>query len=297
MRVVILGASGQLATHLIEASLEGDLIPLSHDDLDICDHWAVNRVLKEIDPNVVINTAAFHQVDDCEKEVDLAFETNSFAVRSLAQVCADLGRVLVHISTDYVFDGDKDEPYTEEDPALPLNVYGTSKLAGEYFIRALCPKHFIVRTSGLYGRHGAGGHGDNFVETMLRLAQDGRSLRVVNDQVLSPTYAEDLATGIRHLLQTEAYGLYHITNHGSCSWYEFAAAIFEKAGVAADLKPTTSEDYGAAAARPRYSVLSGEKFGSLSNWKMRPWQEALVAYLQARSIESHLRRGPVPRSS
>ncbi len=236
-RVVVIGANGQLGTDLVKVLDDRELIPLSHSDLDICDFVYTRTRLSQIRPTVVINTAAFTRVDDCEDEVSKAFWVNAYAVRNLAQVCADLNCVLIHISTDYVFGGEKHTPYTEDDAPNPLNVYGVSKLAGEYFVRNICPKHFIIRTSGLYGVAGSSGKGGNFVETMIRLAQEGKPIRVVTDQVLTPTYTKDLSQKIKELSQTGAYGVYHITNSGQCSWYEFAAKIFELLDIEARFRP------------------------------------------------------------
>src|SRR5207245_2771295 len=167
---------------------------------------------------------------------------------------------LVHYSTDYVFglDGSRATPLTEDDSPGPVSVYGLSKLAGEYLVRSICPKHFVIRTCGLYGVWGSGGKGGNFVETMLRVAGQGKPLRVVADQVCTPTYTVDLAEATAALLPTGRYGLYHLTSGGSCSWYEFARAIFELSGVRADLSPITSAEYKAAARRPGYSVLAAK---------------------------------------
>jgi dTDP-4-dehydrorhamnose reductase len=286
-RVVIIGASGQLGTDLVKVMQDWHVIPLTHADLDICDFVYTRKVLENAKPDIVINTAAFNRVDDCEEEVSKAFLVNAFAVRNLAQICADLDCVLVHISTNYVFDGQKREPYTEDDPPNPLSVYGTSKLTGEYFARNICPKHFVIRTSGLYGVAGSRAKGGNFVETMIRLAQEGRPIRVVNDQVLTPTYTKDLAGKIKELVQTEAYGLYHITNSGECSWYEFAAKIFELLGLKPDFGPITSVEYGARARRPAYSVLAHKALLRLGLADLRPWPEALGAYLEEKE---HIRR-------
>jgi len=282
MRVVVIGANGQLGTDLVKVLSDWDLVPLSHADLDICDFVYTRKVLEDAKPGIVINAAAFTRVDDCEEEVSKAFWVNGFAVRNLAEVCRDINCVLMHISTDYVFDGMKKAPYTENDPPNPLNVYGVSKLTGEFFVRNICPKHFIVRTSGLYGVAGSSGKGGNFVEMMIRLAKEGKPIRVVNDQVLTPTYTKDLAEKIKELLQTEAYGLYHITNSGQCSWYEFASKIFELLGMKPDFGPTTSAEFGAKAKRPAYSVLAGERLQQLGLDYVRPWWQALAAYLTER---------------
>ena len=283
MRVLVIGASGQLGTDLVKVMDDWDLVPMTHADLDICDFVYARKVLEEKKPNIVINTAAFNQVDDCEEEVSKAFWVNAFAVRNLAQICADLDCMLVHVSTNYVFDGYKKEPYKEDDLPNPLSVYGTSKLVGEYFVRNICPRHFVIRTSGLYGVAGSRAKGGNFVETMIRLAEEGRPIRVVNDQVLTPTYTRDLAEKIEELIQTEVYGLYHITNSGECSWYEFAAKIFELLDLNPDLGPTTTAEYGAQARRPAYAVLARNKLKELELNDLRPWQEALEAYLKERA--------------
>ena len=280
MKVAVIGANGQLGTDLVKALQNRGVVPLTRTELDVRDLERVRQALSTLKPDVVINTSAFTRVDDCEDQPELAFRVNALGVRNVAQVCAELGCVLVHISTDYVFGGEKRTPYTEDDLPNPLNVYGVSKLAGEHFVRSLCEKHFIVRTSGLYGVAGSSGKGGNFVETMIRLAREGRPIRVVNDQVLTPTYTRDLAQKIAELLPTGAYGLYHITNSGECSWYEFAAQIFMLLQVQPDFGPTTTEAYGAKAKRPAYSVLSNEKLTRLGLRPLRPWPEALEAYLE-----------------
>lgn len=179
--------------------------------------------------------------------------------RNLAQVCADLGCALMHISTDYVFGGEKRSLYSEEDVPNPLSVYAVSKLAGEYFVRNICPRHYVIRTSGLYGVARSSGKGGNFVETMIRMAKANRAIRVVNDQVLTPSYTRDLAFKIRELIPTREYGLYHMTNSGQCSWYEFAREIFARLGLKPVLEPTTIEAYGSKAARAQYSALANNR--------------------------------------
>ena len=295
MRVAILGAGGQLACDLHRVLADRDLTPLRHADLDVREHNRVRQILGEVRPEVVINTAAFHRVDDCEDEVEKAFAVNTFAVRNLAQVCADLDCTLVQISTDYVFSGEKQTPYTEEDLPKPLNVYGVSKLAGEYFVRNLCPKHYVVLTSGLYGLAGSSGKGGNFVETMIRLANEDRPIRVVDDQVLTPTYTADVAEALKRLVQTGAYGLYHITNRGECSWYQFANKIFELSGLDPDFGRTTTEAFAARARRPSYSVLAGHGLGLIGLEPLRHWSEALASYIGVAlsASKTYLRSGPV----
>ena len=286
MRIVIIGATGQLGTDLVEILSREDLILFTRSDLDIRGAVQVRQALVHAKPDIVINTAAFNRVDDCEDDPVEAFAVNAYGARNLALVCADLDRPLMHLSTDYVFGGEKATPYLEDDAPNPLSVYGVSKLGGEYFVRNLCPKHFVVRTSGLYGKAGSRGKGGNFVETMLRLAGEGKPIRVVDDQVLTPTYTRDLATTLAGLAQTNAYGVYHITSRGQCSWYDFAAKIFLFLGLKAELTPTTAKEFGAKASRPAYSVLAQTKLEPLGIGNLPTWEDALRRYLIAKG---HLR--------
>ena len=234
---------------------------------------------------MVVNCAAYNFVDKAESDPAGAFAVNAWGVRDLALVCRDLDCVLVHFSTDYVFglDETRRRPWAETDAPGPVSVYGLSKLAGEYLVRSLCPRHFVIRTCGLYGVWGSGGKGGNFVETMLRMAGQGKPLRVVADQTCTPTYTVDLAAASADLIATGRYGLYHLTSAGACSWHEFARAIFDLAGVKADLTPIGSREFGAAARRPAYSVLSSAAGADLNLSPMRPWSEALAAYLDERN--------------
>jgi dTDP-4-dehydrorhamnose reductase len=280
MKVMVIGANGQLGSDLVKVFSEWQVIPIKHMDFDICDHAMTHTRITEVKPDVVINTAAFHRVDDCEDRPEKAFAVNTVAVRHLAQVCAAVRCTLVHVSTDYVFGSDQRAPYTENDVPSPLNVYGVSKLAGEYFVRTLCPKHFIARTTGLYGLAGSSGKGGNFVELMIRLAKEGKPIKVVHDQVLTPTSTKDLALKIKDLVQTEAYGLYHLTNSSGCSWYEFAAKIFQLTGLHPNFEPTTSAAFPTKARRPSFSVLAHTQLPKAGLADMRPWPEALADYLQ-----------------
>lgn len=282
MKIVLIGASGQLGTDLVSILPKETTVPLMHSDVEITDPLSVKATLERHSPDVVINTAAFHRVDDCESQMERAFQVNAFAVRGLAQVCREFQATLVHFSTDYVFAGEKTEPYVETDRPGPLSVYGASKLAGEYLVAATLTNHFLVRTCGLYGVGGSRSKGGNFVETMLRLAAQGKPLRVVTDQVVTPTATADLARKISQLIETRAYGLYHITNQGSCSWFEFARTIFELEGIEADLQPTTSEAFKAPARRAPYSVLRNLHLESLGIDDMPWWKDSLRRYLAAR---------------
>jgi dTDP-4-dehydrorhamnose reductase len=281
MKILILGAGGQLASDLVPALSGHDVVEMPHAALDVTDSPHVAAALADYRPDVVVNTTAFHRVDDCEEQIGRAFAVNTVAVGTLARMCSAISCALVHLSTDYVFAGDQTVPYPEAESPNPQTVYGASKAAGEWLIRQQCPRHFIVRTSGLYGVAGASGKGGNFVNLMLRLADEGKPIRVVADQVLTPTSTRDLAGKIAWLLTTEAYGLYHITNAGQCSWYEFAAQIFRLAGLAPDLSPTTTAAFGAKAKRPAFSVLAHDHLAALGADDLPLWPEALAAYLKA----------------
>ena len=279
MKYALLGAGGQLGRDL-QPRLQGDVTAWTRENADLTRPAEMRAALEALRPDVVVNCAAYNFVDRAEAEPAAAFAVNAWGVRDLALTCRDLGCVLVHFSTDYVFGLDEAwrTPWDVADAPGPVSVYGLSKLAGEYVVRSICPRHFVVRTCGLYGVWGAGGKGGNFVETMLRVAGQGKPLRVVADQTCTPTYTADLADAAVRLIASGRYGLHHLTNDGGCSWYEFAAAIFEAVGVPADLAPITSREFGAAARRPAYSVLSP----GLGQTPMRPWRDALAAYLDER---------------
>jgi len=285
VKVAVTGANGQLGTDLCQALHNFDVIPFTHADIEIADVVSVKEAMLKHKPAVIINTAAYVRVDDCEDEKDKAFSVNALGARNVAVVAQELGAKLVHISTDYVFGGEAEPqttPYTEFDTPVPLSIYGKSKLAGENLVRHFCLRHFIVRASGLFGVAGSSGKGGNFIETMLRLAKERDELRVVNDQAFSPTYTKDLATKIAQLIQTEYYGIFHITNRGACSWYEFTREILKLAGITTPVVPITSDQYPQKARRPRYSVLDNSHLRLLGMDDMRPWQEALKDYLVAR---------------
>jgi dTDP-4-dehydrorhamnose reductase len=238
----------------------------------------------------VINAAAYNFVDRAEDERDRASAVNALGPRHLAESCASLDIPLDHVSTDYVFgqDAGRRIPYSEADHPGPLSEYARSKLAGENSVRDVCPKHFIVRTCGLYGRASSPGKG-NFVETMLRLGRERGAVSVVDDQWCTPTSAVDLADAIAGLIATDNYGLYHATNAGSTTWCGFATEIFRLAGLAVDVKPITTAQFGARAGRPAYSVLDSSKLAATIGRPMRPWQEALADYLRSRCVSVELR--------
>lgn len=286
-RIVILGSTGQLGgefRHLLPTAvaLEPAMADLTRPD-------ALRQVLSAEQPQVVINCAAHNLVDQAEREPEAALGVNALGVRNLALICRDLQARLVHFSTDAVFgqDQERQSPITELTLPGPVNVYGASKLLGEHFVKALCPDGIIIRTCGLYGRRGTtsaerGDRGSNFVESILAKAQSGAELRVVNDQTCTPSSAEDIATAALHILRAGRPGLFHVTNGGSCTWFGFAKEILSLSGLTAPLVPISSADWGAAAARPRYSVLSCDRYRNARLPPIAPWQGALERYLRGR---------------
>lgn len=289
MKTLLIGADGQLGTDLAKIYPAEELIPLTIADLNVCDYDGVRRILGKHKPEAVINTAAYHRVDECEEHPDTAMEVNALAVRNLALACKEIDATLVHFSTDYVFDGELSRPYTEEDAPRPLSAYAISKLAGEFYIRYIHDKHFVLRLCGLYGVVGSMEKGTNFVETMIGLAKQGIDIRVVSDQTLTPTYTRALAPVIKALVESRRYGLYHLTSEGECSWYEFAAAIFELSGLTPNLSPTTSDVYKTPAKRPRYSVLENANLKKIPDMISLPhWRDGLRDYLDER--KTHRRK-------
>jgi dTDP-4-dehydrorhamnose reductase len=289
MKIAIIGSSGQLGTDLCKTLDNEEVIPLTHTDIEITDSASVRTTFTKHKPDIIINTAAYVRVDDCEDNRDKAFNVNALGARNVAVAAQELGAKLVHMSTDYVFGGRKGQniPYIEFDTQHPINVYGQSKLAGEDFIRHLNTRYFIVRGSGLFGVAGSSGKGGNFVETMLRLGKERDEIRVVNDQVFSPTYTKDLASKIAQLIKTDYYGIFHITNSGSCSWYEFTREIIKLAGLSATVIPIASDQYPQKARRPNYSVLDNYHLKLLSMAELRSWQEALREYIVFRNSSSN----------
>jgi dTDP-4-dehydrorhamnose reductase len=288
VRCALIGAAGQLGFDLARTfDLPGELIPLTRADLDILDQAAVERVVAALRPTHVVNTAAYNLVDRAEDDRDTAFALNAAAVGVLADVCAARGATLVHFSTDYVFDGERTTPYREADAPRPISAYGASKLEGERVALARCPGAYVFRVCGLFGiARSAGKGGTNFVETMLRLAHAGQAIRVVRDQVLTPSYTRDLAPKVWRVIGRGTPGVYHLTNAGQTSWYDFACEIFRLSGLTAALTPVTAAEYGARARRPAYSVLAHDGLASLGEDDLRPWSAALAAYLDERRLSA-----------
>jgi dTDP-4-dehydrorhamnose reductase len=280
--ILLIGANGQLGSDIVRTWADVALVPLTHADIDVTDRAATIDAVASRRPDLVVNTAAFHQVDVCETEPERAFAVNAVGAMNVADACREADAALMHLSTDYVFSGTAGRPYEEADPPDALNVYGVSKAAGEQLVRARLGRHYIVRTSGLYGVAGASGKGGNFVERMLQLCRDGNDINVVDDQRLSPTATADLARKLRELAASGRYGTYHVTNAGDCSWYEFARAIFELAGAEAKLSPTTTAAFAAKAVRPAYSALANSALAAAGIAPLRPWREALRDYLVAK---------------
>jgi len=273
--ILVTGANGMLGRDLM--ALLGDRASgVDIGDIDITSIESVMDVVHSVKPEVVINCAAYTDVDGCESNVEKAMEVNAEGVAYLAMACREIGALLVQISTDYVFDGGKGAPYPEDDPPHPLNVYGESKLAGE-LNAAISPEHLIVRTQWLYGLHGK-----NFVETMLKLSAEKDELSVVDDQIGSPTWTVDLSKAIIALVEKNCRGIYHAANAGFCSWNGFAKGIFEASGLPVTVKPMTTEELNRPARRPLYSTLDCSKLATDTGVGMQPWREALNEYLRIR---------------
>lgn len=286
MKIVLIGVDGQLGTDINSyfSSKGLEVIGLvGLKEIDITDSKTCGGVIKKIRPDLVINTAAFHNVDLCEDEVMPAFEVNVMGVKNLAEICREMDISLMHFSTDYVFDGLKDTPYSEKDCPGPISLYGTSKLGGEMVIQYMLEKYYIVRLSGLYGYAGCVGKGNvNFVEVMINIAQENREIRVINDQVLTPTSSMDVSEKLFELIQTNKFGLYHMTNTGGCSWHEFACEIFKLMKTDQKVSSITSDQFGAKAKRPKYSVLDNSKLRQISIKDLRNWKDALRNYIENR---------------
>jgi len=276
MKVLVTGSGGQLGRELAENLPERghEVVALSRSELDITDFAAVERAVEAHSPDLVINAAAYTNVDGCETETGTAYAANALGPRNIAQVCERRGCELLHVSTNYVFDGTLDRPYEPFDLPNPVSAYGLVKLAGEEYVKHLSTRWYVARSAGIYGQ------GHNFVRTMLRLAKERDTLKVKDDEFVSPTYARDLAEGLIEVAESGLYGLYHVTNSGSCSWYEFAREMFALAGIEVEVVPVPNSEYPLPAARPANGVLS-----ALGSPQPRHWREALAEYLK-REVDS-----------
>ncbi len=280
-RALITGGGGQLASDL-ELRLAGswEVAAPSHEELDVTDDEGLESVFADASPDVVFNCAAYHNVDACERNEDTAFGVNARAVKRLAERCAATGARLVHLSTNYVFDGSRAEPYAENDLPRPRSAYAISKLAGEHAALAHCPGALVVRTAGLYGLRGSASKGGNFVTRMTARTRERGEIRMVADQRLSPTFTADLAGVLIEAVEAESGGVVHLTNSGECSWYEFTVAIMELAGIEARIEPIETSRPPGGADRPLNGVLARPRADSLGLPAMREWRDALGDYLR-----------------
>ena len=282
-RVAVIGRMGQLGTDLANVLVEAgsyEVFGLSHQEIECTDPASVEKTLKTVRPDVVVNCAAFVRVDDSEDRADETFRVNSLGALNVARACAEIDALCVYISTDYVFDGEKGSPYTESDTPHPINVYGVSKLGGEYLVQEACPRWLIARMASLFGKAGSSGKGGNFVETILAKAKTGESLRLVDDIRMSPTYTRDAAQALERLLRERALGLFHVVNAGNCTWYEFACKVLEVVDLQHRIEPISALEYPMKARRPKDSSLASTKLNPSLKECLRPWREALKTYLR-----------------
>ena len=275
---LVIGANGALGADLM--GVFKGAFGAVHSDFDICDKDRTAAFIRASGVHTVINTAAFHQVPLCETEYAKAFEVNVIGVRNLAQICGDLGIHLCHISTDYVFDGTKGKPYLETDPPAPLSIYAISKLAGEQALQAYGANYSIVRSCGLYGKVPTRAKGGNFINSMIKLGRERDTVTVVDDETVTPTYTLDLAKAIQALLKAGGKGIFHISQSGSTTWYQFAKVIFDQLALPATLQPVTADSFQSAVKRPAYSVLDNSRFEKLTGFQMPSWKDALLRYLK-----------------
>lgn len=278
MKILISGYKGMLGSDLVNTlknENQHELILTDVKKLDITDLNQTRKILSKEKPKAIINVAAYTDVDGCETNRELAYNVNSIGPKNLAIIANEIGSKLLHISTDYVFSGDNSNPYIEDDETDPHSYYGETKLQAENFIQENMDDYFIIRTAWLYGKNGK-----NFVKTMLKLAETTDKITVVDDQCGSPTFTKDLALSISEIIKTDKYGIYHVTNNDSCTWYEFAKDIFKLANINANIKPVSTEEYPTPAKRPLYSVLSNEKWKNFGFKPLRNYQEALNEYIE-----------------
>jgi dTDP-4-dehydrorhamnose reductase len=278
VKIVVIGSTGQLGTDLMKTLRENhEVIGLTHQNIEITDYNSC-LTLKEHNPDVIINTAAFHKTDQCEDEPEKTFLVNAIGPKNVAKVSKEIEATMIFISTDYVFDGTKNEPYTEDDVPNPINTYGISKLAGEFFTRQN-PKHYVIRVASLFGTAGASGKGGNFVETMITKAKKQEPITVVDDQWMSPTYTRDAAETMKKIIESQLpFGTYHATNGGFCTWFQFTKQIFSLLNLNPMLTSIKANQLQVKAQRPKFSVLKSIKLPK-HGMQARDWTEALSDYL------------------
>ncbi|MVP01463.1 dTDP-4-dehydrorhamnose reductase [Paenibacillus lutrae] len=284
MKVLVTGANGQLGTDICQVlkAAGHEVFGYGRRELDFTDQEQCGLVLRRVAPDIIIHSGAYTAVDKAESEADQAFLVNAVGTRNLAVEAEKLGAKFCYISTDYVFDGRGTVPYNEYDSTNPQTVYGKSKLAGELLSQSLCSRYFIVRTSWVYGKNG-----NNFVKTMLKLGREQSSLNIVHDQVGSPTYTLDLACFLLDLVQTEQYGIYHASNSGTCTWYEFAQKIFKEAGIEVLINPCSTDQFPRPAQRPAFSAMDGMGIRINGFKGFRSWQEGLIDFLKEYTGGTH----------
>jgi dTDP-4-dehydrorhamnose reductase len=280
LRIAVIGANGQLGSEICQRfDPDFEVIGLTHEQIEISNIDNVDHIIKSIKPDIVLNTAAYHNVPECEKNPHLAFQVNTIGVLNLVKLANEMKYILVHFSTDYVFDGTKNSPYIEDDIPNPLNIYALSKLNGETIIKNYCERYFVLRIAGIYGKTPCRAKGGNFIHTMIRAAKERDIVTVVNDEILSPTSVYEIAVHLPLLLNTDAYGLYHFVCHGACSWYDFASVIFDKLKLKTPLKSCSSDQVPVTIKRPRYSALENHNLSSLKLDTLAYWKEALIKFL------------------
>lgn len=289
MRVAIIGAAGLLGSDLMRAFADAKPIGLPRHLFDLEEPTAIAKMLAHHKPDLVINTAAYHNVDLCEMRPDRAMAVNALAVDLLATQCAAAGVALAQISTDYVFDGTATTPYAETDAVRPLNAYGISKVAGESFVWRNSERAYVFRTTGLYGLGGGSGKGLSFIERILTSAAEGTPIRVVTDVTCAPSYTLHVAQAIRRIVDRGIFGTYHVTNSGGCTWYDFARSALAAAGFDNEIEATTSRAFPSLARRPAYSVLGHAAMDAAGLPKMATWEDGIVAYLGAKAASGSLR--------
>ena len=293
MKIAIIGATGQLGTDLVKTlNDKHQITSLTHQNLEVTDHNSC-QILKEHQPDIIINTAAFHKTDQCEEEPLKTFSVNAIGARNIATISKELNATTIFISTDYVFDGSKNQPYTEDDTPNPINTYGISKLAGELYTKQN-PKYYVIRVASLFGAAGASGKGGNFVETMITKAKKNENISVVDDMWMSPTYTKDAAFIMKKIIELKLpSGTHHAANNGYCTWFQFASEIFKITGLNPTLQPIKTNQLQVKAQRPRFSALISTKLPR-HGLKTRDWKEALYDYLIEKG---HIQRQPATQIS
>ncbi len=287
-KIALIGSKGQLGSDLLKQIYQDStfkLFPLDHQDIEITSRESINKILDPINPDIILTTAAYHNVDQAEKNPEKAFLVNALGTKYLADYCFNKNSCLVFFSTDYVFgsNSQKISPFDESDCPAPVNTYGVSKLAGENLIRQTISNYFIIRTSGLFGAKGTSAKGENFIERMIRLGKEKKEVNVVDDQILTPTYTKNLAENLVLLLKTDQFGLYHISSKGQCSWFEFASEIFKLLKMPVKCNKVDSNFFKNTAKRPNYCVLENKNLKKIKLNKMRHWKDNLKLYLKEKN--------------